>query len=238
MKTSHIPSKISIPIVYLHPDKVTKYLLGTIAALFFLSFLEKIIVNWLNATADNQIIPRFFVFDMEYNFPSLYSALGLLFCSYLLAMIATIKKPTQYRYTKSWTILSFIFMYLAIDELCSIHELLIPILRNVFDAQGIFFFPWVIPAFILLIVFLIVFRDFIVNLPKKTKILFLLAGGVYVGGAMGMELIDGYFADVLGFDTKAYWIASTIEELLEMLGIVIFIYGLLSYIQDNRKTTH
>ena len=111
MKTIHILNKISLPIVYLHPVKVTKYLLWTIATLFFLSFVEKLIVNWLNATADNQIIPRFFVFDMEYNFPSLYSALALLFCSYLLAVIASIKKYTQYRYTKCWTILAFIFTY-------------------------------------------------------------------------------------------------------------------------------
>jgi hypothetical protein len=33
------------------------------------------------------------------------------------------------KYTKHWQALAWIFLYLAIDEMCSIHELLIPILN-------------------------------------------------------------------------------------------------------------
>ncbi|MGD1918376.1 MAG: hypothetical protein ACFCAD_05500 [Pleurocapsa sp.] len=105
-------------------------------------------------------------------------------------------------------------------------------MRGIVNAEGFLYFPWVIPAFFMLIVFLLVFRKFIRALPTKTKTLFILSGFVYVAGALGMELIGGYLADVSGYNT-AYGIASTIEELLEMLGIVLFINSLLSYIQSQ-----
>ncbi|MDJ0897650.1 MAG: hypothetical protein QNJ55_02480 [Xenococcus sp. MO_188.B8] len=196
-------------------------------------FGEKLTINWLNTVSEIQFSPRFFVFDLEGNITTLYSTIGLGFCSLLLAIIASTEKYMNSRYNKFWRALSFIFLYLAIDEACSIHEELIPILRTAFNTRGLLFFPWVIPAAILLVVFLIVFRGFIANLPPRIRNLFLVAGAVYVGGAIGMELIGGYIADFRGFDNKAYWLASLIEELLEMFGIVVFIYGLLSYMKSK-----
>jgi hypothetical protein len=63
--------------------------------------------------------------------------------------------------------------------------------------------------------------------------LFLLAGAIYVSGALGMESIGAYIGDVISFNTKAYWLVSIFEELLEMFGVVVFIYSLLSYIKDR-----
>jgi MFS family permease len=100
------------------------------------------------------------------------------------------------------------------------------------NTKGLLYFPWVIPAFFLIIVFLFVFRKFIFALPNKTKVQFILAGTVYVLGALGMELIGGYIADKYGY-TTIYGLASTIEELLEMSGVVIFINALLNYLQSQ-----
>ena len=177
---------------------------------------------------------------MEGNLTTLYSTLALGFCSLLLAIIASIEKSMNSRYNKFWRAMSFIFLYLAIDESCSIHEVLNKILTPAFNTRGLLFFPWVIPAAILLVVFLIVFRGFIAHLPPRIRNLFLVAGAIYVGGAIGMELIGAYIADFQGcfaasycMDNKAYWLASSIEELLEMFGIVVFIYGLLSYMKSK-----
>lgn len=82
-------------------------------------------------------------------------------------------------------------------------------------------------------IFLLVFRKFIFSLPFRTKALFILAGAIYVGGAIGMESIGGYIADTPGLHPAAYAVAATIEELLEMLGVIIFIYALLSYIKSQ-----
>src|SRR5687768_9580440 len=51
------------------------------------------------------------------------------------------------------------------------------------------------------------------------------------GGALGMELVGGFLTDTGGQATLAYLDATTTEESLEMLGVVIFIYALLDYIR-------
>ena len=223
---------------YISPQKIINFLLSIITVLIVGHLLEGRIINWLNILTKAQLTPRFFVFDQEANFPSLFSTFILGFSSLLLATIATIKKSFNSRYTKFWRALSLIFLYMAIDENCSIHELLIPILRSLFNTRGLLYFPWVIPAFVLLIILAIAFKDFIADLPPRTRNLFLLAAGIYIIGALGMEIVGGYLGDVQGFNTKAYWIVSTIEELLEMFGIVVFIYGLLSYLQSYFSELH
>jgi hypothetical protein len=216
----------------LSPSKVTKFLLSIIALLVLFNLIERVIVYWLNIQGNGKFLSIYFNFDEEANLPSLYSSLALGLCSCLLAIIAAVKKTVKAKYTKHWKALSLIFVYLAIDEACSIHELLIPILKGVITAKGLLYFPWVIPAFCLVTVFLIIFRKFILALPSQTKVLFLLAGAIYILGALGMEMIGGYIADNYGYIT-IYGMASTIEELLEMFGVVIFINALLSYLQSQ-----
>ncbi|MEY2856059.1 MAG: hypothetical protein RLZZ74_368 [Cyanobacteriota bacterium] len=237
MNNSQFSEPLWLTTYNLSPSKVTKILLSTITLLVLFNIIERGIVHWLNAQNNGQLISIYFNFDEEANLPSLYSSLALGFCAYLLSLVATIKKKVKGKYARQWKALSFIFLYLAVDEMCSIHELLIPILRGAMHTSGLLYFPWVIPAFFLVIIFLIVFRKFILALPNKTKIQFILAGIVYVFGALGMELIGGYIADNYGYNT-VYGIASTIEELLEMFGVVIFVNALLNYLQSQASELH
>lgn len=86
------------------------------------------------------------------------------------------------------------------------------------------------------IVFLLVYMKFILNLPSKIRILFIVAGIVYILGAIGVELIGGRYYELYGDDNITYTIIIiTIEELLEMAGIVVFIYALSSYIDTELK---
>jgi hypothetical protein len=237
MNNSQFSEPLWLTTYNLSPSKVTKILLSTITLLVLFNIIERGIVHWLNAQNNGQLISIYFNFDEEANLPSLYSSLALGFCAYLLSLVATIKKKVKGKYARQWKALAFIFLYLAVDEMCSIHELLIPILRGAMHTSGLLYFPWVIPAFFLVIIFLIVFRKFILALPNKTKVQFILAGAIYIFGALGMELIGGYIADNYGYNT-VYGIASTIEELLEMFGVVIFINALLNYLQSQASELH
>ncbi|MGD1919945.1 MAG: hypothetical protein ACFCAD_14280 [Pleurocapsa sp.] len=237
MTSLHFSDRVELPIYYLSAKKIVKFLLTIIFFLIVLNLIERIYISWFNINHESQIVSYYFNFDQEFNLPSLYSALALGFSSYLLSIIAVIKKGTKSSYARYWKTLAFIFLYLGIDEACSIHELLNPIVRKATNAQGFFYFAWVIPAFFLLAIFLLIFRKFIFHLPIQTRTLFVLAGFIYVGGALGMELIGGYIADNLGYN-RIYGIVSSIEEILEMLGIVIFIYGLLTYIQSQINELH
>jgi hypothetical protein len=51
-----------------------------------------------------------------------------------------------------------------------------------------------------------------------------------VGGALGMEMVCGYYADAVGQRNLIYGLLASVEEILEMVGVIVFIYALLSYI--------
>ncbi|AFZ34096.1 hypothetical protein Sta7437_0489 [Stanieria cyanosphaera PCC 7437] len=236
LKKKSISQEFNFSAWYFSPRKVTKILLTAIALLIIFYILEEIFLNILEDITNTKFTAKYFVFDSEHNFPTFYSALTLGFASYLLSIIAKFEKFLKSKFAKFWRALSFIFLYLAIDEAVTIHEHSIEPLRNALSASGFFFFTWIIPAFILLIVLFLIFKDFIYNLPTKTRNLFLLAGTVYVSGALGLESIGGYIGDVISFNTRAYWLVLIAKELLEMLGVVIFIYSLLSYIKNHITT--
>ena len=64
-------------------------------------------------------------------------------------------------------------------------------------------------------------------------ILFICAGVIFITGAVGIEIISAQEADLHGTESVLYSVLYTIEELCEMLGIVIFCYALLRYIEDK-----
>ena len=178
---------------------------------------------------------RLFSVDKEGNIPTLYSCFALLFCSSMLFLIASIRKRAGDRYSLHWWVLSIIFLYLSVDEATSIHEEAINPVRSALNTSGLLYFAWVIPAAALVLLFVLAYLRFLAHLPGKTRRLFLLAGLVYLAGALGMELVGAYQTDFYGQENMAYVLIVSIEEFFEMMGIVVFIYALLSYISLQMK---
>ncbi|WP_414550346.1 hypothetical protein [Anabaena sp. CCY 0017] len=175
-----------------------------------------------------------FSLDEELNIPAWYSSFMLLSCSGLLAVITTIKKTDKYFIY--WKNLSLIFLFLSLDEAFSFHEILIiPALREAFNLLPIFFHTWVIFGIPAVIFFIFKYFRFFLDLPKKIQKLFLLAATLYVSGALGMEMVSGLFRVYFGRLDIMTTIAILIEELLEMTGIVIFIYALLTYLRSLKE---
>jgi hypothetical protein len=174
------------------------------------------------------LVPMF-DFNKEKNIPTFYSALTIVCCSILLSMIAASKrnKGCERLY---WYGLAIIFLFLSIDEISSIHERLIVPVRESLNTSGVLHYAWVIPYGIFLCLFVLVFLRFLIKLPRKTMVLFIVSGTVYVSGTVGFELLAGLLLDKVGKHNIIYSTLYTCEELLEMLGIAIFIYTLISYI--------
>ena len=157
-----------------------------------------------------------------------------LFSSVLLAVIAFAKKNGG-PYFLSWTALSIIFLFLSLDEGAGLHELWTPLLLRSFDARGFLYFVWVVPYTAFVLIFALTYLSFLAHLPVKTRNLFLTAGAIFVSGALGMELIEGNYANSFGERNMVMAILTTIEEFLEMMGVVVFIYALMSYLSSETK---
>ncbi|MRX63775.1 hypothetical protein [Maribacter luteus] len=111
----------------------------------------------------------------------------------------------------------------------SIHELLITTTKAQLNVSGIFFFAWVIPYGIALLVLSVIYYKFLKRLPRTTVRLFVLSAFVYITGALLIEMPEGWVAENYGFYDPLFLILYTCEEFLEMLGLSIFIYALTSY---------
>jgi hypothetical protein len=174
---------------------------------------------------------KMFNLDREMNFPSWYSTLMLAFCALLLGAIAAGKKTESDRFWRYWKVLSTIFWFLAVDELFSIHEILIiPDVAKALKLPWFLHSMWVIPAIVLVAIFLQKYWKFTLHLPRRSRFHFMLAAFLYIGGALGMEMVGSYIAEWQGQQNLLYALVATTEEVIEMIGIIVFIYGLLYYL--------
>lgn len=169
-----------------------------------------------------------FDFDTEMNVPSLFSALMLLACSGVLVRLATDgSSPVELRL--GWWGLALVFLFLAVDETFSLHEETIRPLRTGLHTSGLLYFAWVIPYGAAALLLLLTYGRFLQRLPRRTAALCVAAGAVFVSGAIGIEMLGGWYYERHGPDHALYGLLYTGEELLEMLGVALFLYALLGY---------
>ena len=178
-------------------------------------------------------LDRLFDLDREANIPTWFSSMLLFSNAILLGLIATAMTTSRDRWRLHWVALAIVFVMLSLDEVAAIHEKSIHPLRNALDLSGLFYFAWVVPALILLLVFAMLFSRFLLALPRRTCWLFVLAGTVYLSGAVGAEMIGAAYVSEVGGKNLVYNLITSIEEALEMIGQVAFFCALADYIRSN-----
>lgn len=165
----------------------------------------------------------------EQNLPTFYSAALLLACSLLLALIALGARRNGERFVAAWRVLSAGFLYIAVDEVLSFHEEASKLLA----LDGALHFSWVIPAAILVLLLGAAYVPFLRHLPRSMRLRFLLAGAIYVGGAVVMELPLGYWTVHHGTDNLGYGLIDAAEEAMEMLGLNLFLLALVDHLAEK-----
>lgn len=213
--------------IKVNPKVILKFFMYIITFLLFMHILGLFSKYYLGDSSFFGLIP-FFHFNYEKNIPTFYSAVALLISSVLLLFIAVTHKKENSPYFL-WILLAIIFLFLSIDEISSIHENLTAPTRKLFNSSELLYFAWTIPYGFMLIVFVSAYLKFLINLPRNIMILFVISGAIFVTGAIGFEMLSGREFELNG-KSLLYAFLATIEELLEMLGIAIFIYTLLKYI--------
>ena len=176
----------------------------------------------------------YFRTQREANIPTWYQSSALLLCSLLLATIASGRKRLGQPYAGHWWFLAALFVFLSVDEAAEIHEGVGNLVRRAVDTGGPLAYAWVIPYGVFAVVLAVAYLRFLAHLPHRIRRLFLLAGGGYIGAAIGVEMAQAVL------DQGPYLlarvispVAANIEETLEMAAIVLFVYALLSYIASQ-----
>lgn len=176
---------------------------------------------------------RWFNVNKEKNFPTAFSVGQLLFCSFLLLVIAVYKHTQQDRFMRYWYGLSLLLSALATDELLVLHERMSGVIQQILPVGGIFHYAWIIAGMVFLSLVAFVYWRFLMHLPRVYRRGFVISAMVFVLGAIGMEMISGYYMDSYQQWNPNIWLGlTTVEEGLEMFGVIIFIHTLLNYIQE------
>ena len=194
------------------PKRVTQILTSVVLCLTLASLA---VLFLLFSPSHYGLIPvaGFFYLPHEANLPTWYASSTLLLSAFLLAIIAFAKKKEGTPFVIHWTALSFIFLCLSFDEAFEVHERWIKPLRAYFNASGFFDSAWVIPGIAFVLIFALVYLRFLMGLPVKFRRLFLIAGALFVGGAIGVEMVGEYFGTYYGRYNILHSLIATVEEL-------------------------
>ena len=209
--------------------KVSYWLFGFTIFLNFIGLAARVIERLLGY--NNTELVRLVDVSEEANITSWFSSSLLLFSAIILLLIARLKLVEKDTYARHWAFLSFIFFFLSLDETASLHELTIRPLRSLFSTTGIFYYAWVIVAIPIVLSIGFLYLRFVFSLPGNTRNNFILAGFLFIVGAVGFEMVEGLYrhSEIAGMYLSSIFV--TIEELLENLGVVVFIVALLAYIK-------
>ncbi|WP_299820644.1 multidrug transporter [uncultured Pontibacter sp.] len=180
-----------------------------------------------------RILVRYFDFNGEENVPAFFSSVNLLAAAGLLYLIYCVSSNRELANGKRyWLFLSFIFVFMAIDESVQLHEHIAEFVRPrlTSDLNGLLHWAWVVPYSVVVIAVAGFFLKWVLSLPPLTRNLFVASGSMFVLGALGLEFVEGYLYKQYGIDHIYNRVMYTLEEFLEMAAVILFIYTLLQYL--------
>ncbi len=166
-----------------------------------------------------------FDLDEEESFGTWFSS-GLLCLAGLCSMLCAMRAAATARpMCPQWWFLGFGFVLLSLDEVAGMHESL----------NSATEMSWAIPGGILAVVIGLAYAPFLFRLPRATAVLCVIAGAIYIGGAVGVELATEGYLESDQLDTLEYNLTTVVEEWMEMTGVILFIYAVLRFMSwDGR----
>jgi hypothetical protein len=166
-----------------------------------------------------------FDLDAEAALPAWFQTTMLLGCALLLWWIGSVRAGEPI--ARSWKLLAAGFVYLSADENATIHETVGFWISHRFGgALGVY--AWLIPGIAFVIVMGLASLKFLRQLPPPFRRQLVIAGAVYLAGAMGVELIEARLDELWG--SLPFSMMVVVEESLEMAGMIVLIHALLSYL--------
>jgi hypothetical protein len=171
-------------------------------------------------------------FDLgqEANVPTMFSTTLLLISALASWVIAKTRRSQKFFY--HWAGLASVFIILAVDETSVLHEKLIKPLREGLGTSGFFHYAWIIVAIPVVIIFFVTYTRFFLSLPPNIKRGFAIGFGLYLVGTIGFEGIGGILDEGIYHDSVLSNMATTLEETIEIIGVLALIKVLLNYLAE------
>lgn len=165
--------------------------------------------------------------DLEQNWPTFVSSGLLVLVAGLLWLVAREVGRRGEPHSRLWRVLAVIFLALGYDEFGVVHEMTIPVFRDRFGLGSLAFFGWVVPGTVAVAAFALAYFRFLFDLRPAVRRRFVWCGVVYVGAALGLDVVGGPIAVARGESSLLYTASQWVQEVLEMAAMVGFANALL-----------
>jgi hypothetical protein len=178
-------------------------------------------------------LTEYFDVGVEHNIPTIYSTTQLIFAGFCSICVFKVLRVINLRDQYYWCTLGVVLIFLGFDEGATIHEAVGGLFNNRFESGGYLYWLWVVPYGVLTAWFAAAYFPFLMRLPNKTRLGLVLSGAIFVGGAIGVEMISAAeyeAAKAAGVRSLKYYLLYSLEEFMEMFGIALFIYYVLDYL--------
>ena len=137
----------------------------------------------------------------------------------LVATALVVHAATRQRADRSWwSAVAVVFGYLAVDEGLMVHERF----DDLAGTAGIAHYGWAIPGTVVLLAVAALFARWFFGLEPRLRWQLLVAGGLYVAGALVVEVVAGMWQTERGAD-RVFFLITTVEETLEVIGPMLVI---------------
>lgn len=171
-----------------------------------------------------------FNLDGELTLPAWLESTLLLAAALLMAMSGTAARRHDPRNALPWFILAAVFVFLSADESMQIHERLSIVVNSFGTFTGILSFSWVVAMTPIVALIGLLYVPFLRRLPSPAGRRLVVAGIVFVLGAIGCEMIGGWLVSQ-GDQGWRYALEIAAEETLEIAGVVLAIGAVLDYLR-------
>ena len=164
-----------------------------------------------------------FDLDEEESFGIWFSSGILFFAGVLLLNQARALRPNSPGEHRWWFGLGLAFVFLSVDEVVGMHELMNTLMEDK---------PWTVVGFPVLVLVGLSYLPFLWRYRGRTALVFVVAGLIYGGGAVGVE----HFTDS-EVNSLHYNMWTALEEGMEMYGVIVLIYAVLDFMQRSAVST-
>ncbi|MEM1115207.1 MAG: hypothetical protein AAF845_20660 [Bacteroidota bacterium] len=209
------------------PRRLAVFLFGTTAAL---------VAGHVLFTMGSEVtghpmyrLPRFFNLGGEANLPAYFSAAILLLAAGLLALTARTAETRWMRI--GWVVLAAGFALMSLDEATLIHEGLVGsiLLNQIGRGEGATYYRWYLLYIPLVVMIGALYVPFLLRLPRRLAGWFLAAAALFLGGAIGVEMVESTLAYTEA-STIRIMVNQAIEEGAEMAGVSLFNVALVGHL--------
>jgi hypothetical protein len=165
---------------------------------------------------------RFLNLDADQSLISFYSGALILVAALTTLGLGLCHRRIGSDQARYWLMLAAVLLYMSMDEMISFHETTGHVLwRRGVVPDSLLFANWLVFGIPVALAVGLLFLRFLRMIERPLAARFILAGGIFLGGAIGMELIANLLY-IRQAPTGLYLLETVLEEGSELIGMTLY----------------